>query len=683
MLDENTKLPEETNASTPQNSEEIQKETIQEEVIQESSSEEVIQEKIVQEEVIEESTPEEVVSEEVPAKEVAKEESVTKETAPEPVKSSNKAIDEIDDEIAASSEKIEHVSLEEQDYSTLTLEELVAELTILVKESPVQSIQNNVNNIKNAFNLKFGEILRKEKAKFLDEGGNIIDFQYSNPIKTTYNSILYDYKVKRNEFYASQENMLNKNLEDKLQLIEDLKHLIDNADGSTMYKLFKDIQNKWRDIGPIPKAKYNDTWRTYQHHVERFYDLLHLNNDLRDLDFKHNLEEKLKLVDRAEALAELEDVNEAFKELQVIHKLWKEEIGPVAGADREVVWNRFSEATKKIHDKRHEFFKDVRSKYDENVVAKNEVINLIKSIDTSKNNSRADWQKSIDEIDALRDIFFKIGPTPRNVSDEIWTKFKAATKKFNIAKNKFFKEVKKDHLDNLNAKKALIEKAIALKDSEDWDAATEIMKKIQADWKNIGHVPRKYSDKLWKEFKDACNHYFDRLHKRQDAGNKEQLEVLNEKKDILKHLKEDVEDDDKDLTLDDIKGYVNDWKDLGRVPFEMRHIEVKFNKLIDKVVETNEDIDKEEVEMIKFKILVNGYLEQKNYRKLDSEQLFVRKRIDESVKEIQQLENNLGFISNIKEDNPVVINVRNNIAEYKEKLEIWKSKLDYLRQLEY
>ena len=433
MLDENTKLPEETNASTPQNSEEIQKETIQEEVIQESSSEEVIQEKIVQEEVIEESTPEEVVSEEVPAKEVAKEESVTKETAPEPVKSSNKAIDEIDDEIAASSEKIEHVSLEEQDYSTLTLEELVAELTILVKESPVQSIQNNVNNIKNAFNLKFGEILRKEKAKFLDEGGNIIDFQYSNPIKTTYNSILYDYKVKRNEFYASQENMLNKNLEDKLQLIEDLKHLIDNADGSTMYKLFKDIQNKWRDIGPIPKAKYNDTWRTYQHHVERFYDLLHLNNDLRDLDFKHNLEEKLKLVDRAEALAELEDVNEAFKELQVIHKLWKEEIGPVAGADREVVWNRFSEATKKIHDKRHEFFKDVRSKYDENVVAKNEVINLIKSIDTSKNNSRADWQKSIDEIDALRDIFFKIGPTPRNVSDEIWTKFKAATKKFNIA----------------------------------------------------------------------------------------------------------------------------------------------------------------------------------------------------------------------------------------------------------
>lgn len=596
---------------------------------------------------------------------------------------SNQAIDEIDNEIAANSEKIEYEKLEEKDYSKLTLEALVETLSTLVKESPVQSIQNNVNSIKNAFNLKFGELLRKEKAKFLVEGGNIIDFQYSNPIKSTYNSILYDYKVKRNEFYANQENELKKNLEDKLELIEDLKHLIDNADSATMYKMFKDIQAKWREIGPIPRAKYNDTWRTYQHHVERFYDLLHLSNDLRDLDFKHNLEEKLKLVQKAEELVQLDDVNEAFKELQVVHKLWKEEVGPVARADREEVWNRFSEATKKIHDKRHEFFKDVKSKYEENIEKKNEIIAQIQAVDYSKNKSRSDWQKSIDEIEALRDSFFKIGQTPRNVSDKIWEKFKAATKKFNVAKNKFFKEVKKEHLDNLNAKKALIEQAVALKDSEDWDSTTEIMKKIQADWKRIGHVPRKYSDKLWKEFKDACNHYFDRLHKKQDAGNKEQLEVFNEKKDILKNLRDDVEDDDKDLTLEDIKEYVNDWRNLGRVPYEMRHIEVKFNKLLDKVVETNDAIDKEEVEMIKFKILVNGYLEQKNYRKLDSEQLFVRKKIDETIKEIQQLENNLGFISNVTEDNPLVKNVRSNIEEHKERMEIWKAKLDYLRQLEY
>jgi len=662
MLDENIKLPEEENTSTSQNSEKNKNELEQE--IVEEAIQETIEEDIQNSEI---EIVEEVVSKKV-------------DTSDE---ENNTAINEIDDEIAASSEGSTHENIEEQDYSSLSIEDLVVELTKLVKDSPVQSIQNNVNSLKNAFNIKFGEILRKEKAKFIVDGGNVIDFQYSNPIKTTYNSILYDYKVKRNEFYAGQENALKKNLEAKLEIIEELKHLIDNADGTTMYKIFKDIQSKWREVGPIPRAKYNDAWKTYHHHVERFYDLLHLNNDLRELDFKHNLEEKLKLVVKAEELAELEDVNFAFKELQVVHKLWKEEVGPVARNEREAVWNRFSEATKKIHDKRHEFFKDVKSKYEENVEKKLEIISLIEAVDISKNESRSDWQKSIDQIDTLRNQFFKVGQTSRNKSDEIWSKFKSATKKFNIEKNKYFKDVKKDHLDNLNAKKLLIEKAVALKDSEDWDSTTEVMKKIQSDWKKIGHVPRKYSDKLWKEFKDACNYYFDRLHKRQDAGNKEQLEVFNEKKDILKHLKEDFEDDDKDLTLADIKDYVNDWRNLGRVPYEMRHIEVKFNKLLDKVVETNEDIDKQEVEMIKFKILVNGYLEQKNYRKLDSEQLFVRKKVDESIKEIQQLENNLGFISNITEDNPLVKNVRDNIAEYKLKLEVWKTKLDFLRQLEY
>lgn len=206
------------------------------------------------------------------------------------------------------------------------------------------------------------------------------------------------------------------------------------------------------------------------------------------------------------------------------------------------------------------------------------------------------------------------------------------------------------------------------------------MKRIQADWKKIGHVPRKYSDKLWKEFKDACNHYFDRLHKNQDIGNKEQIEVLNKKKELLTTIKDAIGSSD-EISIDDLNEYVNDWRDLGRVPYEMRHIEVKFNKLLDKVVD-NSDIEKQDIEMIKFKNLVNSYLEQKNYRKLDSEQLFIRKKIDETVREIQQLENNIGFISNVTEDNPLVKNVRKQIDVYKEKLDVWKVKLNYLKELE-
>ncbi|REE82903.1 uncharacterized protein DUF349 [Lutibacter oceani] len=592
--------------------------------------------------------------------------------------STNVAVDEIEDKIAESSENIEHVAIEMEDYGNLSLDELVEELGKLVREGQVQSINNNVNKIKSIFNVKFGKLLKAEKEKFLAEGGNVVDFQYSNPIKSTYNSILYDFKIKRNEFYANQEAKLKTNLEEKLELIEDLKHLIDNAEGATMYKMFKDIQAKWVAVGPIPRAKYNDTWRTYHHHVERFYDLLHLSNDLRDLDFKHNLEEKLKLVERAEELVNVEDVNVAFKELQVLHKLWKEDIGPVARENREEVWERFSEATRKVHDNRHEFFKDMRSKFEGNIDKKLAVVTAIEAIDISKNESRSDWQKSIKEIEALRNKFFSIGQVPRAKNDQIWSKFKEATRKFNVEKNKFFKDVKKDHFDNLNKKKLLIEKAVALKDSEEWDTATEIMKKIQADWKKIGHVPRKYSDKLWKEFKDACNHYFDRLHKNQDQGNKEEIEVLNQKKELLSEIKEKIEDKTK-ITIDDLKEYVKDWRDLGRVPHEMRHIEVKFNKVLDKVVDKS-SIEKQDIEMIKFENLVNSYLEQKNYRKLDSEQLFIRKKIDETVREIQQLENNIGFISNVSEDNPLVKNVRSQIDVYKEKLDVWKAKLNYLKQ---
>ncbi len=675
MLDEKKQLSEEESNLTPQNSETSEDQnqsTLQKE--ETPSKDEVIEENKEQLPLEEEKESTSITSE----KEITKEpETETQEKVP-PV---NKAIDEIESKIAESSEKIEHSAVEMIDYNSLSLEDLVAELSTLVKDNPVQSIHSNVNNIKNAFNIKFGELLKTEKAKFLEGGGEAIDFQYNNPFKSTYNSILYDYKIKKNEFYTNQDNQLKENLLVKTDLIEELKHLIDNAEGATMYKVFKGIQDRWRTTGPIPRAKYNDTWRTYQHHVERFYDLLHLSNDLRELDFKHNYEEKLKLVVKAEELAELEDINLAFNELQILHKLWKEEVGPVGREHREEVWERFSAATKKVHDKRHDFFKDMRSKYDENVEEKLTVIAEIDAYDSSNNKSRTDWQKSIKEIDALRDRFFSIGQVPRIKSNEIWAKFKEATKKFNIEKNKYFKEVKKEHLENLNKKKLLIERAVELKDSEDWDMATDIMKKIQAEWKNIGHVPRKYSDKLWKEFKDACNHYFDRLHSEQDAGNKEELEVFNKKKELLVEVKSFVESEEQ-ITLETLKQYVSNWRDLGRVPYEMKHIEVKFNKLIDKIAGAN-SIDIKEIEMIKFENLINSYLEQKNYKKLNGEQLFVRKKMDETVREIQQLENNIGFISNASADSPLLKNVIDNINVYKEKLKVWKAKLEYLKKLDY
>ncbi|WP_405562126.1 DUF349 domain-containing protein [Polaribacter sp. Asnod6-C07] len=589
------------------------------------------------------------------------------------------AVKLVEDSVAESAEKEESKEDEtpEVDYSTQTLEELAASLKTVLNNSSVQKIKNQVEAIKSAFNQQFGALLAEKKATFLAEGGNSIDFQFSSPVKSEYNSLLSEYKNKRDAYYKNLDKELNLNLEKRVEAIESLKSLIEEADASTMYKNFKEIQETWQTIGPVPKSHYNDTWKIYHHHVERFYDLLHLNNDLRDLDFRHNLEEKLKIIKQAEALAEEKDINYASKELQDLHKKWKEDVGPVAKEMREEVWHKFSAATKKIHDRRHDYFREMRSKHQEIIEKKLEVIALIEAYDTSNNKTHNDWQKSITEFEKIRQQYFTVGKLPYNKSEDVWQKFKAATKKFNSAKNVFYKQEKNEQQENLKKKIALIEFAESLKDSDDWEMATNAMKKVQSDWKKIGHVPRKFSDDIWKRFKAACNHYFDRFHEEKNAASKEDQATVVAKKEFLDTLKETEE-----VTKESVLEAITTWRSLGRLPRNARHLEGKFNKQIDKLL-ASLSMDKSEVEMLKFTTLVDGYLAEEDFRKLDSEQLFVRKKIDESVREIQQLENNLGFFSNAKADNPLVINVRNQIDGFKEQQAIWKQKLSYLKKLDY
>ena len=590
----------------------------------------------------------------------------------------DKAVEEIEDKVAESAEKDqEKSSIPMLEYDNMDLESLANELEKLLKGFPVQQLKKNIDAIKNAFNTKFGALLAEKKAAFLEEGGNSIDFQYSSPVKAKYNSLLSDYKKSRDAYYSDLDTQLKNNLEKRFKVINDLKDLIENADPKTMYKNFKVIQTSWREIGSVPRNKYNETWRNYHHHVERFYDLLHLSNDFRDLDFKNNLEEKLKLIEKVEALAELENVNDAFKELQQYHKAWKEDIGPVSHEHREDIWQKFSAASKKIHDKRHEYFRSLKSQHQAIIEKKLAVIESIENYDTSKNKKHSDWQKSINDIEAIRKQYFDAGKLPYSKSEVVWQKFKAATKKFNAAKNKFYKQEKSVQQDNLDKKNALIELAESFKDSEDWENATNTMKKIQADWKKIGHVPRKFSDDIWKRFKAACNHYFDRYHNRQDDLNKEQQASIEEKKAYLEEVKK-VEA----ATIDEINEFIKKWRDLGATPRSVRHLESKFHKQIDKLLE-GLSLSKDEIAMLKFKNLIDGYLAQGNEYKLNSEQQFVRKKVDEINKEIQQLENNLSFFSNAKDDNPLVANVRANINSYKEVISIWKQKLEYINKLDY
>jgi len=654
-------------------------------------------------EVIEPTNENEVISEQVnielDSKEVVVEDEVTKASSTEKATADLKETDTqeivIDEKEAVSSDD-DLVSKENSDevegnteeekpkkeveiikYDTLSLEELTDTLDNIIHTQKVQHIKSSVEAIKSAFNLKFGTLLAEKKSLFLAEGGNTIDFQYSSPVKSKYNKLLSDYKKQKDIHYSNLEKQLKDNLEKRVQVIEDLKTLIENADTKTMYKHFRDLQNTWRSIGPVPKTKYNDTWKIYHHHVERFYDLLHLSNDFRDLDFKNNLEEKLKLIEKAEFLAEMQDVNAAFKELQDLHKTWKEDIGPVAREMRDDVWDKFSAATKIIHDKRHDHFKSMKSQYVVIIEAKMLVIDEILSYDSSKNKTHNDWQKSIKDIDALRKKYFDAGKLPYSKSESIWKKFKEATKQFNREKNKFYKQEKNAQQNNLQAKLDLIKLAESLKDSEDWETTTNTFKKIQSDWKKIGHVPRKFSDDIWKKFKSSCNYYFDRFHNQKNALSDEQKEIIGHKIAFVEALK--VEDY---TTKDTITNLMESWNQLGSTPRGSKAVDLQFNKFVDGLL-SKLSLDKSEIVLLKFKNIINGYLANNDTRKLDSELVFVRKKIDESVREIQQLENNLSFFSNASDDNPMVKNVHKNIDTFKNGLKVWKDKLAYIRSLDY
>ncbi|HPF96675.1 MAG TPA: DUF349 domain-containing protein [Mangrovimonas sp.] len=594
-------------------------------------------------------------------------------------------LDEIDESNAEDAEdegNSDRHKIEFKDYENMSLEMLAIELEKLLQSEKVQAIKKHVDAIKNEFNDKFDSLVDEKKEEFLAEGGNEIDFYYSNPIKKRFNNTYREYRNKLNAHYKSIQENLKKNLDERLEIIEEIKGLINVEENiNTTYKHFKELQERWRHAGPIPRDKYNNAWNSYHHHVEIFYDFLHLNRELRDLDFKHNYEQKLKIIERAEELAQEEDTNHAFRELQVLHKLWKEELGPVAKEHREEIWGRFKKATKTIHDKRQEYFKNLDSIYEENLEKKQDIIDKINAIANEEGSSHGFWQKKIKEIEALREDFFSAGKVPIKVNEATWSKFKESVRNFNRKKNAFYKDLKKEQLSNLQKKLDLIKIAEDNKDNDDFATTTPLMKKIQNDWKTIGHVPRKDSDKIWKQFKNACNHYFDKLHASLNAANKEGLEAYNKKTELLEEIKSIDFTKKKDKGVAIVNDYISKWNAAGKVPSNKRYIEGKFNKVLDGIFKTL-DVDTTEAELMKFETKLEDLSNDDDIRHLQNEKTFIRKKIDEMKSEINQLENNLQFFTNVDEDNPVVKEVLNNIENHKESLKVWKMKLSKLRELD-
>ena len=597
----------------------------------------------------------------------------------------DKVLNEIEDSNAEDAEdegnKDRH-NIEEKDYESLNMEQLVIELERLVKNEKVQAINKHVNALKQEFDKQFNDLLEEKKEEFLSNGGVEMDFRYNSPLQRSFRDTYKDYKQRLTAHYKNLEKNLKQNLNNRLEIIEQIKALTEDAEDSmsSKYKTFKDLQDQWRNAGPIPRDKYNNAWNSYHFNVERFYDLLHLDRDLRDKDFEHNLEQKTKIIEQAEALAKDDNINRAFRELQNLHKIWKEELGPVAREHREPIWDRFKEATKKINENRQEYFKSLDKLYEQNLINKQAIIDKIAQISSENINTHKGWQNKIKEVEALREEFFKAGKVPIKVNEATWAKFKEAVRTFNRKKNQFYKDLKKEQYVNLEKKQELVKIAEENKDNEDFEVTTPLMKKIQADWKKIGHVPRKDSDKIWKQFKTACNHYFNRIKDQRNAASAEEEQAFKEKEALLAKVKELKLTGDQKEDLATIKEQINNWKNIGRVPRNKKHIEGDFNNVLDGLFK-NLDLNKSEAEMIKFENKLQDLSSTDNQKVIDNERFYIQKKVDEIKGEINQLENNLQFFTNVKSDNPLVKEVHKNIKKHKEELDIWQTKLKKIKSL--
>lgn len=569
------------------------------------------------------------------------------------------------------------VEFESMDMATLN-----KELENLITQEPTKALKDKVEAIKKAFNSKYNETKKLAEAapnNESDEEAAPLYFESSD--KRIFDKLYRTYQQKRKIVRRELETKLQENLKIRQQIIEDIKSLFESSEEmAEIYKTFKTLQKKWRSTGAVPRLESNNLWQTYHHHVENFYTFLHLNREFRDLDFKHNLDQKLKIIELAEELATKPFTNKVFRELQTLHKMWKEELGPVHKEHSEDTWKRFQDATKIIHDKRLIYNASLDENYAKNLVEKQQIVSQINAHATKPYETHKQFQQASSTVQKLRDHYFEIGKVPAKDRDTLWESFKDATRTFNRNKNKYFKSQKKEQLENLNKKKDLVRVAEEHMNSSDHQIVTPLMKRIQHEWKSIGQVPRKDSDKIWKQFKNACNTYFENLKKDRNGDTPEAIEALKHKTEFLKNLKEKEIPTNRTEALNLVKSITSEWNGFGRVPKDSKDIDAKFKKFIEKTLK-GLDLSKEEIQNHVYESKLRDMYTSNDTRSFDYEQIQLRKKIDEITSEIRQLENNLQFFSNVASDNPMVADVHKNIDKKRTELDSFQSKMTAIRKM--
>ena len=578
------------------------------------------------------------------------------------------------------------VEIPEKEYETMNQKELIDELRQLMQEYPINSFRDQAEKIKKNFEKRDAEIHEEEKAKFEKENPPSDDplapqFEYINELTKVFNDLHRTYRKEKGEFQRKRRAQQEANLVKRREIIEGIKTLITEEENiGTTFKKFHDLQENWRSTGPIPHDAYNITWEDYRLATQNFYDYIDLSKELRDKDFERNLELRHKIIARAEELGQEDNIHKALRELQELHRMWKEDVGPVAQEHRDPTWESFKAATKVIHDKRQEFYKEREKQQEHNKMVKENIIAEVQKITETGAKSHKEWQDRLKEIDVLKELFKNTGAAPKDVNNDLWDQYRSVTREFNRAKNNFYKELKDEQNENLKKKMDLIAIAEEHQNSEDFAGSLQVMKRIQADWKKIGHVPRKDSDKIWKRFQKACNAFFDKKNAQKEAATVEEKENYEAKLKIYDALKEMLPQDDKEAMKSDIQSFMDQWSAIGRVPYSKRFIQDKFEKLVKAKFKAT-GLSEVDAEMLKYQNKLSS-LENGNERDFKNERFYLRKRQDEIKKEILQLQNNLQFFNSKDDKNPLILAQKKNIADLQKELDVVKEKQKQVNILE-
>lgn len=604
-----------------------------------------------------EDTAEEVVTNETPEAEV-----VAEETSAEAEVSTDETA--AGDDVATAAGK-------------LSKEEILEKLTGLVAAA-ADATRNEVEALKQAYYKIHRSEVDELKKAFLENGGEEKDFvapedETENKIK----DLLAVYKEKRAAILAEEERVKAANYALKLQLIDQLKALTESQeDFNKLYNDFKDIQQRWKEVKAVPQEHVSELWKNYQIYSEKFYDIIKINNQFRDYDFKKNLELKTALCETVEKLQTEPDVVSAFHQLQKLHQQWRE-IGPVAKELREDLWARFKAASTIINKRHQEHFEGLKAKEQENLEAKTAICEQIEGIDYSALKSFKDWEEKNKEVIALQEKWKTIGFAPKKSNVKIFERFRAACDVYFNRKSEFYKGIKEEMEKNLELKKALCEKAEALKDSTEWKSTTEKMIALQKEWKTIGSVARKHSDAIWKRFISACDYFFEQKNKNVSSQKSVEQTNLAAKKALIEKINA-IEETDHDEALATLKGLMAEWNTIGHVPFkEKDKIYKEYHEAVDKQFDRLK-VDQNDRKMQTFRNNLSDMSGgERGKGKLYGEREKLMRMFERMKNELQTYENNIGFLSiSSKGGGGLVKEMERKIEKLKDEMALIVKKID-------